>query len=158
MLALDQISEPPWWGVPLVAGLFGFVGVIAAQATVLVSDGLRVRREDKRRWHTDRLKMYADAIVLATKCFLDDRTSHGPISDAERRAELIDALLLKSVEIELISGKAVREAVINVGKKASAASQQLQAGEQISDEQGKDAVDVIRRFAEAVRKEIGVKS
>jgi hypothetical protein len=55
----DGMSDVPWWGVPLIAGVFAPGGVVVAQVNAIVMDRLRVRREDARRWHEDRRTVYA---------------------------------------------------------------------------------------------------
>lgn len=48
------------WGLPLVAGIFTLVGVVVAQIVTIVLDKVRTRREDERRWHADRRRVYVE--------------------------------------------------------------------------------------------------
>jgi hypothetical protein len=60
------MSQAPWWGIPLVAGLFAVGGVAVSQVVTIVLDRKKHRREiakenreNARRWFTDRRYVYA---------------------------------------------------------------------------------------------------
>src|SRR4051794_36137249 len=43
-------TNTPWWGVPLVAGVFTIFGVLLAQASTYLVDRRKAAREDATRW------------------------------------------------------------------------------------------------------------
>jgi hypothetical protein len=52
------VSEIPWWGLPLVAGVFGVGGAVVALLIVARAERARRRAERVRRWHDDRSAAY----------------------------------------------------------------------------------------------------
>ena len=57
----DMVAlEAPWWGNPIVAGVFAFFGVLLAQGVGLYSARRAERIADQKRWHDDRRKVYVD--------------------------------------------------------------------------------------------------
>ncbi|MEU4472487.1 hypothetical protein [Micromonospora sp. NPDC023888] len=64
------MTEVPWWGVPVVAGVFTLIGVVAAQAVAVVLDRARAEREDAVRWHADSRRVYAAFLAQAHKIYV----------------------------------------------------------------------------------------
>lgn len=52
----------PWWAVPVLSGALTLLGVFSAQLVLIRNDRWKAKREDARRWHQDRLKLYLQLV------------------------------------------------------------------------------------------------
>jgi hypothetical protein len=106
MLAAEAQSAP-WWGVPLVAGLFTIVGIVAAQSATWIFDRRKARREDLTRWHVDRRQTYAHFLAALDRYqwFIVDECTHPDFDSVEsdsKRHELDREVAQLMAEIQLI--------------------------------------------------------
>jgi hypothetical protein len=56
------VDAAPWWGVPLVAGLFVLFGALIALLSAFLSDRRKLRREDQRQWDREIRDLYVAAM------------------------------------------------------------------------------------------------
>ncbi len=73
LLTTSTVGTPgsaPWWGVPLLAGIFALVGVLIAQLVAYRLERSRRQREDQRRraeeeqrWDKNLVELYARYLV-----------------------------------------------------------------------------------------------
>jgi hypothetical protein len=158
----DGMSDVPWWGVPLIAGLFALGGVLLAQVNAIVMDRLRVRREDARRWHEDRRAVYArylNAADTAVRQITSGRVIGDHRDDDEWRAAVagvLGELGRVRTEIQLVASVAVYAAAreLLVQTQALAARAETDLAERAQAEAV--VADRRREFLTAARLELGV--
>lgn len=137
----------------MVAGIFAFGGVLAAQIVAIALDYLKVRREDARRWHLERRKIYLDFIVAAEDVLTlicIDNADQNKLQEARRD------LLRRDHEIALVASAKIRRKSEDIyefvnscyaadnDKNAKAWSQKLS--------------DLIMEFEKMVRSELNVRT
>lgn len=153
MIALSavQAQATPWWAVPLLSGVFAFIGVAFAQIVVLYTDRRKAVREDRTRWHNERRVLYsqfAKQLGDIREMITSDHESHVPV---DKTLAKMDGQLSPSYEeLTFLAGREVisaastaliaLEALVNTGRD----------GDDIS-------VDYTRsRFLNAARQELGI--
>jgi hypothetical protein len=153
------MPNQPWWGTPLVAGIFAFTGVIVAQVVIVILDFLKIRREDARRWHTDRRKIYAECLAAAVKIatyVVGYRT--GNAIDEAKLWEMHEDLIYKSEEINIVASESVREAMNRLGHiLQEQLSYIMNKGKEPSEERLSQMRRRLLEFSAAARRELGVK-
>jgi hypothetical protein len=65
MEAVVEASSSPWWGIPVIAGLFLLIGAVVSYLSVKASDSRRAKVEAKIRWHEEVRKFSAQAVSAA---------------------------------------------------------------------------------------------
>jgi hypothetical protein len=119
LIAETAVNAAPWWGVPVVAGAFTIIGVLAAQWTAWVLDRKRGHREDAKRWHSDRRATYAtyvaamDKVFVAASRYLYRNEAGEADRAAQARWEALEAARAANIqrqEVHLLASKAVRAA------------------------------------------------
>ncbi|MCZ7438834.1 hypothetical protein O7598_20645 [Micromonospora sp. WMMC241] len=154
-------SQPPWWAVPVVAGIFAVGGVTVSQLVTMFLDARRARREDSVRWHAERRRIYAlfaakigRHIVHFSLKWDDHQTTWTDLADA---IEEIDAV---RVEVDLIGSKPVRDAADMLWEGLAKGGDYLlsedDASELTVDEFLRDTRALLKDFVEAARAELGV--
>ncbi|MFI7598991.1 hypothetical protein [Actinoplanes sp. NPDC049681] len=118
LIAAAAANTSPWWGVPVIAGAFAILGVLATQMTTWLLDRRRSRREDLSRWHGDRRRSYAayvaamDEVYMRTSAYLTTLAQNNESAPARRSAAL-DAVRPANIcrqDLFLLASKAVRDA------------------------------------------------
>ncbi|WP_121685160.1 hypothetical protein [Micromonospora sp. BL1] len=104
------MTDAPWWGTALLAGLFGLGGVAVAQVVAIRLEGVRNRREDQRRWHTERRHVYASFLAAAYAVYRHIRSSPRDEAYALRWRELTDDLTVRHQEVHLLASTPVTAA------------------------------------------------
>ncbi|WP_328522427.1 hypothetical protein [Kribbella sp. NBC_00359] len=100
-------TDAPWWGSPIVAGVFAFVGVLLAQGVGLYSARRAERMSDQRRWHDDRRRLYADFLGAVRE--IEVAASAPQFIDRKEHADLLGTCEKSYNEIELLgAGKTVQ--------------------------------------------------
>jgi hypothetical protein len=158
----DGMSDVPWWGVPLVAGVFALGGVVLAQVNAVVMDRLRVRREDARRWHEDRRAVYARYLNAADAAVR--QITSGPVDGDHRNDDDWRAAVARALgelggvrtEIQLVASVAVYDLAreLLVQTQALAAGAEADLAECVQAE--RLVADKRREFLTAARLELGV--
>jgi hypothetical protein len=110
------VSTTPWWGTALVAGLFGLVGVAVAQFVAVRLERTRHRREDTRRWHSERRQTYAE-FLAATYTLYRHATDHWDDPDSSEEKALLREAVLKVQEVLLIASQPVADAAVNLHRR-----------------------------------------
>ncbi|GAA1624642.1 hypothetical protein [Actinoplanes couchii] len=111
------MTQVPWWGVPLVTGLFALGGVLVAQVVIVRLDRLRIQREDSRRWLSERRRIYASLLAAAEAIYA--RLKQGWHEDggiSEYRDDLTSLHVLCQ-EVRLMSAGDVNAAAWRVSEK-----------------------------------------
>jgi hypothetical protein len=141
------MTQVAWWWVPVVAGLFALGGVFTTQLVVVRLDGLRVRREDSRRWLADRRRIYAS--LLASAEGLYERLKHEWTTDSsisEFREELT-SLRVACQEIRLMSTVEVNAAGWEISETLGKATKSAESRRKISLDVWKDEYkEAVGRF------------
>jgi hypothetical protein len=110
LTAMHMSEAAPWWGVPLIAGVFTIIGVAAAQFVAWTLDRRKADREREQRWLNDRRSVYA-AYSAAVQAFFRAARLHW--QDGMGQADIdryVDNANLHRQEIQLIGSREVAEA------------------------------------------------
>jgi hypothetical protein len=59
-----RVSQIPWWGLPLVAAVFGLAGAATALVLTARNDYLRSRGKRTRRWYEERRSAYVGLLAV----------------------------------------------------------------------------------------------
>lgn len=110
------MSSTPWWGTALVAGLFGLVGVAVAQLVAVRLERARTRREDTRRWHSERRKTYAE-FLAATYTLYRHAGDHWDDPGTSEEKGLLREAVLKVQEVLLIASQPVADAAVELHRR-----------------------------------------
>ncbi|MFI6869221.1 hypothetical protein [Nocardia sp. NPDC050406] len=101
---------------PLLSGAFAFIGVVLAQSVVIWAQKDKFEREDFRRFHSDKRRLYGDFLVRirrskmqVSRAIDDDDVTRLP----DPHADEVDTELLVE-EIRLIGTGATVEAALKV--------------------------------------------
>lgn len=153
MIALSavQAQATPWWAVPLLSGVFAFIGVAFAQIVVLYTDRRKAAREDRTRWHNERRVLYsqfAKQLGDLRGMIRSDHESHVP---ADKTFAKLDEQLSSSYEeLTFLAGREVISA-------ASSAITALEVLVNTGPDGDNISVEFARsRFLNAARKELGI--
>jgi hypothetical protein len=114
MIAAEAAAGAPWWGVPLIAGLFTILGVGAAQVVAWTMDKRKARREDERRWLQDRRQVYAAFLNAATKVHMALGRSRHEGQQQESSVDLLNDINFCRQEVWLIATREVGDAADEV--------------------------------------------
>jgi hypothetical protein len=101
--AAATADASPWWGVPVIAGIFTILGASLSQIVTWLLDRARARRDARTRWHSDRLDAYAATLLALDRIFtrlLEDETALGP-------QQVFDAVEPHATRARLLAGPAV---------------------------------------------------
>jgi hypothetical protein len=93
-------TQSPWWGIPLIAGIFGVAGV----SLTLLANYVRDRRDQRRRWERE-VRELAARFIAVLRTFANN-VEWDPDKYGRELSELY-------IEIELIAPK---EIVQSAGK------------------------------------------
>ncbi|MBT1541471.1 hypothetical protein KK103_06830 [Curtobacterium flaccumfaciens pv. flaccumfaciens] len=72
-------SGPPWWGVPVIAGIFLLAGACLGFVFNRSIERTRSAREDRTRWHDTVRELAGEIVALG-----DDLAWHGRVLDSLR--------------------------------------------------------------------------
>ncbi|MGH8953694.1 MAG: hypothetical protein ACRDVF_01640 [Microbacterium sp.] len=125
----------PWWGVPVIAGVFLLLGAVVGYFFNRLQDDRRAKREKLERWDQNLLN-YTSTVMTMTRQLIEDSADHEsvlstlselavhqmnvgeqvdppPLSEASGQSfyESFDALMSETSSLQLIAPEAVREAV-----------------------------------------------
>lgn len=85
-------TDPPWWGIPVVAGTFAILGALANGLHAQLTDALRFKRERSTRWDRDVRDTAARFLTLAEEARKAGRNLREardrPVDDVGRADEL----------------------------------------------------------------------
>ncbi|WIE74488.1 hypothetical protein [Curtobacterium sp. MCSS17_007] len=116
----NQASTAPWWGVPVIAGIFLLAGACLGYVFNRSMDRRRNLREDQIRWHTVVRELAADIVALGDDLawsgrVLDSlRNDDGDIDDAKlpgyseqlkRFSEDLQSMFSKANQLNLLVGR-----------------------------------------------------
>ena len=107
-------ADAPWWGVPLIAGLFALGGVLLAQGSSYFSDRRKAKREDALRWHTD---VKALSVKVLAECGVAYRALHNrepSLIDMKSAADAIDTALATFAELKMIAPRVLIKDMIRL--------------------------------------------
>ena len=154
-------AAAPWWGVPLVAGVFTVLGVVVAQLVAWRIDQRKVRREDEQRWLTDRRQAYAAFLTAATRFHMKLK----PEWEKDPADDMTDAIAevnFHRQEIRLIASEPVSAAAEELFmqlarmRRTLASTAYTDRGEQAWRDLAKVFQDRRQTFIAAARDELGV--
>jgi hypothetical protein len=150
-LADAQAQATPWWAVPLLSGVFAFVGVAFAQVVVLYTDRRRSTREDQTRWHNDRRVLYSQFSRQLRDLGEMITSDHEAQVPADETFTKIDLQLSASYEeLTFLAGRPVINA-------ASSAVRALEVLANDGPAENDVSADFTRaRFIGAAREELGI--
>jgi hypothetical protein len=108
------VSEIPWWGLPLVAVVFGLAGAATAQLVTARNDHLLDRRRRTKRWYTERRDAYVQLLAVferdTYRLRAADNAGQKPVSALAYVDEVGPALM----QVRLLSCGPVRSAALAV--------------------------------------------
>jgi hypothetical protein len=150
-LSAVPVQATPWWAVPLLSGVFVFIGVTFAQVVVLYTDRRKSAREDRTRWHNERRVLYsqfAKALGDLAEVITSDHESQ--VSADETFAKVDERLSGSYEELTFLAGREVISA-------ASSARSALEALVNKEPDDDDVSADFTRsRFVNAAREELGI--
>jgi hypothetical protein len=113
LVSTAQTGNSPWWGVPVLAGVFTVLGATLSQTVTLFLARSQAKRDDNTRWHSDRLKAYSTLLPAIDRIYtaLVSEENYGPPIEAE---DVYDSLEPKATTARLIASPAVDKAIENV--------------------------------------------
>jgi hypothetical protein len=106
--AASQSSNPPWWGVPVLAGIFTILGAALSQTATLFIDRARWKRDNVTRWHVDRLRVYSELLLALDKIYDALTGDTGPPIEPE---EVFDAVQPAATTARLVASPDVDKAI-----------------------------------------------
>jgi hypothetical protein len=146
-----QVQATPWWAVPLLSGVFAFIGVAFAQVVVVYTDRRKSAREDRTRWHNERRVLYsqfAKQLGNLREMITSDHESQVPAD--ETSAKMDEQLSSSYEELTFLAGREVISA-------ASSARSALEALVNTGPNDDDVSADFARsRFVNAAREELGI--
>jgi hypothetical protein len=98
--------DAPWWGIPVLAGIFGLLGVGIAQFVNLKIDAHRRLREDARRWDREAREYYTP-FTEASRNFENLLWEAGSIDGPGPTVADVSDLQLAFLKLELFASKKV---------------------------------------------------
>lgn len=135
--------------------LFALGGVFATQLVVVRLDHLRVRREDSRRWLTDRRRIYASLLAAAEGIYERLKNEWATENDASSYHEELTSLRVLCQEIRLMSTKEVNKAAWMISEQLGKVTLSSEARAKLAlDEWKGDYKETVRRFVVAARAEL----
>jgi hypothetical protein len=156
------MSQTPWWGLPLVAGLFALGGVVAAQVVAVRTERANRAVLARQRTNADRraayvalLAAFQSALVWARRGF----DGGGPRVDSLLYVDRVAPALM---EVRLVASMPVLNAALAVHKLMEEVHEQLAAA---SDGRGRGdrflellghVPLTMQEFEKAIREELGI--
>ncbi|MEV4121881.1 hypothetical protein [Micromonospora sp. NPDC049645] len=150
------MTQTPWWGVPLLAGLFAIGGVVVSQVVTIALDRVKVRREDARRWHAERRQVYVGYIMALQRTGQQFYIHREGKERADELTVAFDELMFKAEEVVLIASDDVRAVAGNLSSWFIGVSHLHEEGDL---EEGEFAYfhQQVAAFRTAVRRELQIK-
>lgn len=154
-------SSSPWWGVPVLAGIFLLVGAVIAYLSLKASDNRKAAREDQRRWD-DVVRIEARKFLSSTAQVskalevLHKKTGSGDeLSEAQALFDEHHSLMREHLDgLRIVSSDPVIEKALRIHVKISAIRMFDSGGKYES----KTAIrDLSTEMVEVLRKEVGVR-
>lgn len=156
------MSELPWWGFALTAGLFALGGILAAQLVAVRIEWANRRAQERQRRYDERrhayvslLAAFQSALVWARRGFDGD----GPHLDSLLYIERVAPALM---EVRLIASPPVLNAAMAVHKQMEELHERL-AAPSPAQGRGRDFREVLalvpltmQAFEEAIRDELEI--
>ncbi|MEV4390208.1 hypothetical protein AB0J68_31620 [Micromonospora sp. NPDC049580] len=150
------MTQTPWWGVPLLAGLFAIGGVVVSQVVTIALDRVKARREDARRWHAERRQVYVGYIMELQRTGQQFYIHREDKEKADELSEPFNELMFKAEEVILIASDDVRAIVGNLNKWFIGISRLHEEGDLEAEVFGYYH-EQIAAFRDAVRRELQIK-
>jgi hypothetical protein len=64
------MTQSPWWGVPLVAGIFALAGVLTTQLVTVRIERQKYRREIDLQWNNEKRRIYSEFLNECSQALL----------------------------------------------------------------------------------------
>ncbi|MCA1702352.1 MAG: hypothetical protein LC808_03420 [Actinobacteria bacterium] len=114
LMLMLAVTEAPWWGVPVVAGVFALLGVLIAQVVSLTNE----KRKDRRRLDNDVREVCTRLLKVSAQLqakgsikgpllgeMLNSNTELqliAPVSIAKAGGQLVMCMLAESIDGDLV--------------------------------------------------------
>jgi hypothetical protein len=154
---IDGMSQTPWWGVPLVAGIFALGGVLVASLVTMQIERQKRLREDRQRWYADRRRAYVE-LLSAYLTYLQGIKGRRDLKFLEYAAIVANPL----IEVRMLASTDVRDAALAVNRCYERLHDAVNntAGKNAATERVPAILDdlstSIHKFESAIRKELGI--
>jgi hypothetical protein len=105
-----QVITQPWWATPFITAVATLGAVAIAQAVVIFLDYVKIKREDARRWHSQRRELYAGLLAAFSRACRYGY-ENAPDLDWDHFRNMQDDYWFKSYEVSMIASGSVRAAI-----------------------------------------------
>lgn len=152
------MTQYPWWGVPLVAGLFALAGVLVTQLVTVRLNSNKVSRELDAQWNSEKRRIYSAFLAECSQALLVLAVSRR--KNGQELPQIIDPLKLSLLvyEMQLIASRELSihatklsqktQALIEASKDPNAIDEQKYQGLR------QEAINASTSFIECARREL----
>jgi hypothetical protein len=152
-------SQYPWWGVPLVAGVFALAGVLLAQLVTLRISDQNIRHDIDVQWNSEKRRIYSAFLAECAQALIVLGASRRGDGEVPRNIDPIRLSLL-AYEMQLVASKELSI----LAAELSRATQRVVEASQQSESVDESAYMQIRqqafvastKFIECARRELAV--
>jgi len=110
----NQVSEIPWWGLPLVAAVFALVGAAVAQLVTARNNAVRRRVRKTRRWYDERKAAYVDLMAAFERTYYRLRAVYAAGDREPDPLLYLDDVGPALMQVRLLASGPVRSAALAV--------------------------------------------
>lgn len=136
-------TQSPWWGIPLIAGVFGVAGV----SLTLLANYVRDRRDQRRRWEREVRELAARYIAV-----LRTFANNVEYDLGKYRAEVTELF----TEIELVAPKEIVQSAGKMLTPATALGLERRAGRPDAGDAWTEWGKAQAKFTDEVRRYFGL--
>jgi len=109
-----RVSEIPWWGLPLIAAVFGLAGAGLAQLVSARNEYVRSRRKRTRRWYEERREAYVGLLAVFERDTYRLRAAYDSGDKSTSGLAYVDDVGPALMRVRLLASGPVRSAALAV--------------------------------------------
>ena len=109
-----RVSAIPWWGLPLIAAVFAFLGAAVAQFVTIRDNRLQRRGRRTRRWYEERKAAYVALMAAFERVLYRLRAAYAAGERAPDPLAYLDDVGPALMQVRLLASGPVRSAALAV--------------------------------------------
>lgn len=152
------MTQYPWWGVPLVTGVFALAGVFLAQFVTMRINNQKVSRDIDMQWNSEKRRIYSEFLAECSQALLILTASRR--RDRKNLPQIIDPLKLSLLvyEMQLIASRQLSIHATKLSQETQLLIEAAKSPEPVDDETytalRQAAINASTRFIECARREL----
>ena len=151
------MTQYPWWGVPLIAGLFALAGVLLTQFVTVRINNQKFIRETEVQWNNEKRRIYSEFLAVCAQALVILAAARK--GDVRESTHTIDALKLSllAYEMQLVASRELSVHATNLSlatQRVVETSKNTPFDSELYEHVREEAIQASTKFIECARGEL----